>query len=299
MDMMRNYYGQGYHLFMDNYYSSPKLYVDLKDLIVGATGTLRANRKGVPQAIKDKHVDKNNTYTMKNRDLIITKYHDRKIVYLMSIVEKAEAVPSGKVNPRNGDPVLRPSVVLSYDKFMGGVDRSDQMVSYATFNSRTLKWWKRVIFHVISLSILNAYLLYKEKTEDATPMLQRVFRKRLVSNLMQSVNQADIPGLSMRSPGRPSIAAEPIFRLQGQHFPEKITGAGKKQNITRSCGVCVPAERELLSCVGEKQRHPGHESSYQCDKCKTALCVEPCFYHTQKDFKRAYKAKKRDQNDKN
>ena len=302
MDMMRNYFGQGYHLYMDNYYSSPKLFVDLNDLGVGATGTLRANRKGVPQALKDKQVAKGETYTMKNRNLMITKYHDRKVVHLISTVEAAAPTPSGKTNPRTGQPVLRPSVVVSYDKYMGGVDRSDQMVSYATFNSRTLKWWKRVIFHVMSLSVLNAYLLYKVQTNDASPMLHRVFRKQLVTNLIQSVDQANVPGMSMRSPGRPSTADEPLLRLQGgQHFLQKITGAGKKKNITRSCVVCVPAERELLACVGQKRKRPGRESSYQCEKCTTALCVEPCFklYHTQKDFKSAYKAAKSRENDEN
>ena len=125
-------------------------------------------------------------------------------------------------------------------------------------------------------------------------MLHRNFRKKLVQNLVQSVAVENVPGMSIRSPGRSSTATEPLQRLQGQHFPEKITGAGKKKNITRSCVVCVPAERELLERVGEKRKRPGHESSYQCDKCKTALCIDVCFklYHTQKDFKAAYKAQK-------
>ena len=40
-ELMRDYFGKAYHLYMDNYYSSPKLYVDLFDLEVGAAGTLR------------------------------------------------------------------------------------------------------------------------------------------------------------------------------------------------------------------------------------------------------------------
>ena len=169
MDMMRNYFGKGYHLFMDNYYSSPKLYIDLYDLEVGATGTLCPIRKGVPQLLKDKKVEKSNVCTMKNKNLIITKYHDRKIVYLMSTIENATLMPSGKVNPKNGGALQRPSLVVTYDKYMGGVDHSDQMVSYATFNSRTLKWWKRVFFHVVSLAVLNSYLVYKTVCQDRAP----------------------------------------------------------------------------------------------------------------------------------
>ncbi len=71
-------------------------------------------------------------------------------MYLISTIDRAEKIPTGKVNPQNGEPVQKPSIVVNYDKYMGGVDRSDQMVSYATFNARTLKWWKRVTFHVQS-----------------------------------------------------------------------------------------------------------------------------------------------------
>ncbi|XP_062615415.1 piggyBac transposable element-derived protein 4-like [Saccostrea cucullata] len=274
MDMMRGYFGQGYILYMDNYYSSPQLYTDLFVLGCGATGTLRVNRKGIPQRIKDK------------------KYHDRKVVYLLSTIEEAAKAPCGRVAPRTGTPIENPAIVNVYNKYMGGIDRSDQMVSYATFNARTLKWWKRVIFHVISLATLNAYLCYKTLT-PRKPMLHRVFRKQLVTELVQSVNRACVPGMSTKPVGRPSTAAEPIMRLQGQHFPMKIVGTGIKKNITRACVVCSVAERQRLESIGEKRKRAGKESSYQCDKCLSALCVDPCFklFHTHKDYIAAYKTR--------
>jgi len=294
MDMLRGYFGQGYIIYMDNYYSSPKLYTDLWVVGVGASGTLRANRKGVPQRIKDRTVEKGSTFTMHNDNLMLTKFHDRKVVHLLSTTDKAVKVPSGKNNPATGQPIMKPEVVVNYDKYMGGVDRSDQMVSYATFQARTLKWWKRVIFHVMSLAILNAYLIYKEKTTDRVPMLHRQFRKKLVKELVSSVNSEDVPGMCGRGRGRPSTASEPIFRLQGRHFPKKLKATGKKKNVTRTCVVCGPAERDRLTRAGEKRKRYGHESSYQCDSCDVALCVDPCFrlYHTQKDFCSAYLANK-------
>lgn len=83
---------------------------------------------------------------------------------------------------------------------MGGVDRSDQMVSYATFSARTLKWWKRVIFHVVSLAVLNAYLCYKLVTVR-NPMLHRVFRKKLVAELIATVNKDNVPGMKTKPVG--------------------------------------------------------------------------------------------------
>lgn len=44
---------------------------------------------------------------------------------------------------------------------MGALDHSDQMVSCNCFQWKTLKWWKR-FFHMPSLSVVSAYILYKE-----------------------------------------------------------------------------------------------------------------------------------------
>ena len=150
----------------------------------------------------------------------------------MSTVEESKLVQTGKINPRNGQPVLRPSLVVSYDKYMGGVDRSDQMVSYATFNSRTLKWWKRVFFHVLSLSVLNSYLLYKFVTSgESTTMLHPNFRKKLVQNLVQSVAVENVPGKSIRSPGRPSTVQSLYKDSRVSIFLRKLQVQEKKKTL--------------------------------------------------------------------
>lgn len=44
--------GKGYHIFCDNFYSSPELFSDLKKKGFQACGTVRMNRKGLPEAFK-------------------------------------------------------------------------------------------------------------------------------------------------------------------------------------------------------------------------------------------------------
>lgn len=53
MSLLRNHYACGHILYCDNYYSSPQLFMDLWCLGVGATGTVRPNRRGIPQEIKE------------------------------------------------------------------------------------------------------------------------------------------------------------------------------------------------------------------------------------------------------
>ena len=51
MSLMRSYFLQGYSLYVDNFYSSPKLLSDLCEQKVHSTGTLDHTRKGVPSLI--------------------------------------------------------------------------------------------------------------------------------------------------------------------------------------------------------------------------------------------------------
>ena len=118
-------------------------------------------------------------------------------------------------------PREKPKIVHDYNKFMGAVDRCDQMVAYSCFRRRTMKWWKKVFFHLFSLTILNAYILYKERTKS--PDLHRTFFRELVKELITSTGIS--PSLTPR--GRPRRSAEGFTRLQpGYHYPEKIQATG-------------------------------------------------------------------------
>ena len=156
-----------------------------------------------------------------------------------------------------------------------------------------MKWWKKVFFHLFSLKIRNAYILYKERTQS--PVLHRTFCRELVKELITSsgISPSLTPSGHQRRSG--------LTHLQpGYHFPEKILGTGKKTNITRSCAVCFPAQKKILARTGEKRKRPGKESSFHCTVCKVALWIQDCFqlYHTVQDYVAAY-VRKHDANNDN
>jgi hypothetical protein len=193
----------------------------------------------------------------------------------------------GEMVNRGDPPIQKPDCVLAYNANMGGVDRSDQMVSYSSFDRRTLKWWKKVFFHVLGLAVLNAYILYKLKT--ARPVLQRVFRRDLVKQLVDS-GEVTAPGQR----GRKRAAPEAFVRLSGRHFMAKLPPTEKKANPTRRCVVCGPGETSIFQTTHPGEPVPkriGRESSFECQQCHQCLCVVPCFelFHTKADVVRAYK----------
>ena len=51
MNLTKPFTFQGYFVFFDNFYTSPGLLKSLKELGIGATGTLRTNRRGIPEGV--------------------------------------------------------------------------------------------------------------------------------------------------------------------------------------------------------------------------------------------------------
>ena len=222
---------------------------------------------------------------MDDGTLLAVKFKDRSVFQMLSSVHSVADVEVGQNHPRTGLQIAKPEIIHDYNKFKGAVDRCDQMVAHSCFRRNTMKWWKKVFFHLFSLSILNAYILYKQRTQS--PVLQRTFQRELVKELVRNSGISH----SLTPRGRPRRSAEGLTHLQvGGHFPEKILGTGKKSNITRACVVCFPAQKKILKRTGDKRKRPGKESSFQCSVCKVALCMQDCFqlYHTVEDYVAAY-----------
>ena len=57
--------------------------------------------------------------------------------------------------------VCKPTMINEYNKYIGGVDIADQLVTYYGFQHCSNKWWKRVFFHLLDVTMVNAYIIYK------------------------------------------------------------------------------------------------------------------------------------------
>ena len=55
MNVVQPFLFQGYQLYCHNFYSSPVLFDDLREVEIHATGTIQKNRRGVPQSVKMLH----------------------------------------------------------------------------------------------------------------------------------------------------------------------------------------------------------------------------------------------------
>lgn len=185
-DRLRN---KGYRVFTDNFYSSPALFQDLLEEGFEACGTLRSNRKGIPEDVKAARLRKGESHFSKDDSLRYMKWRDKREVMMLStfhddtFIEKRQRT---RLATDRVEMIEKPAVVEEYNQHMGGVDKgkcnkctytyacinlpniftsADQMVLYYGFAHRSIKWWKRVFFHLLDTAIVNAHILYNASSE--------------------------------------------------------------------------------------------------------------------------------------
>ena len=77
---------------------------------------------------------------------------------------------------------LKPMCVHDYNTNMGGVDRSDQILSYCSTPRKTIKWYKKVFFHLLDIVVMNSYVLFKKLSKQKELRILK-FKDALIGEL--------------------------------------------------------------------------------------------------------------------
>lgn len=162
-----------YHLYMDNYFTSPDLFVHLKRIGLKATGTLRKNR------IKEQHkIDKKSprgshqVHHDENSGLNYISVLDSKQVSLLSTgagVTPKSTVKRYSAKAHDQVEVKFPLAFSIYNKFMGGVDLHDFRCKKVAHCIKSKKWTWSVFTRLLQSSLVNATVLWnicQGKTRD-------------------------------------------------------------------------------------------------------------------------------------
>lgn len=159
-----NYLKKGYHVFMDNFFTSIPLTTWLYSEKTYVTGTIRKNKKGLPEDIKKKFNPGEKLYKKKQK-IVLLAYREKKTQKkpVLLISTKGKVGDISVTNKRRGRTVTKdkPAIITDYNKFMGGIDGFDQMLYCYLDERRTVKYWKKVTFNFFSRMLLNIYILYK------------------------------------------------------------------------------------------------------------------------------------------
>lgn len=277
MDLMDPYQGKGHRLFVDNFYTSVELVSDLLKKGTFSTGTIRLNRKCLPEALKE--TARNNVLEIGNfqfatcDDITAVLWRDRRDVFVLSSMHNrsVEVVLKRPKGGREKIPIPCPSCICDYNRYMGGVDLADQQLSYYSLTQRrTIKWWKKVFWRLIDIAIINSWIVFRSNNSHSKIRSQRDFRLVLVGQLVQPLldlkASPDCPQVLLSHKGRKASSTDK--RLLGKHFAYKASTRDR-------CRVCSKRKSSTGKKLDTKTKN-------FCPKCDVFLCLGDCFerYHT-------------------
>lgn len=288
MDLMEGYRMRGHCLFVDNFYTSPQLLLDLLSMGIYCTGTVRVNRRNFPQELIPNRSNvapgsfrfattKLPTEDGTTEEMVAVWWRDRRDVLAISTMHNTSVTTVMK-RPKGGHekrPLPCPTIIDDYNMYMGGVDLTDQHLSYYSMTTRkTLKWWKKGFWRLIDICIVNSWIVFRQNNPSSHIKTQRLFRVKLIEELVQPLfNLRSNPNCPLYLQKRHSRVAPSIEkRLSGKHFAYKNNRRGR-------CRVCS----QKKSPTGKKK---DTKTQNFCPKCDVFLCVGMCFevFHTRTTF---------------
>ncbi len=260
MQMMHKFclLDQGYHLYMDNFYSSPVLATALLARSTGFRRTVRSNKTDWPITLgkASKQIQPRSKEICwrhsENAQMLAMTIGDRKVFHLISMIHNATMT---QVHiPSEGKWDWCANAVLNYNYSMKAVDLGDKILKSYEMNRKTLLWTTKLVFHLANMAMMNAYLLMCRSQQAAregiimqghVQNLPRLcedlklhnhftFRVNVILALVEECNQDHtFCNLCVRV-----LALAPERCFNKRHFPEEIIPMKEGANNYQHCNAC-------------------------------------------------------------
>ena len=252
----------------DNFFTSIFLAKSLLAHDTYLIGTLRRNRTASGKEFLRRKLKRGEVYGLQNEEGIkLIMWKDKKDVLMISIKSShsADVIDSGKTNFRN-KPIMKPKVVVDYNKGRHGADLSDQLSAYYTCLRRSLKWYRKVAFELIfGTAIVNSYLVYKEHYSSNNITILK-FRESLVRPLLLGMPFEEL------KPGPRQKATSQVKRKLTDHKLEEKEGFAR--DVRRLCVGCYEKLRQQQS--RETSAMTAKRIKTFCLGCDQFFCLD-CF----------------------
>lgn len=250
--------GNGHAVYLDNFYNSVQLAKKLLDNKTYCTGTLRIDRRDNPKELVSIKLKKGENKSFFNNGVHCGKWRDkRNVTYITTEFDNK----MGEFKNKRGVISYKPEAIIGYNTFMSGIDRQDQMLAYYPCNRKTIRWYKKIFFHVLQMSLLNAHYLYN-KYSGAGKMSLYDFRLEIIRELLDT-----------------RVSKVTTVSLEKNHKISKIEKSVQEMSGVKE--VNRTSRKECRVCRRNKKRKM---TVYECKACpeQPGLCVE-CFYDYHKN----------------
>ncbi|CAG5046445.1 unnamed protein product [Parnassius apollo] len=193
----------------DNYYTSLPLAEYLKGRNTDLCGTLRKNKRNLPEEVVKAKLRRGEKIARQKDNLYtVLKWHDKRDVLMIST---CQGDGMSNVTTKRGD-VMKSDAIIDYNDAKKGIDISDQLASFHSPLRKSLTWYKKIAIDLLfQVAIINASCIYNELA-DGPKLTVLQIQEHLVRHFLGPVastterNQPQKSSISCSSP-RSSIAS--------------------------------------------------------------------------------------------
>jgi len=164
-DLSRDLAHKYYRIYFNNYFSTVDLMSNLLADGILACGTVRINRKDLSKQQQDvKNMSTGDSeFRTSYQGVRWLKWIDKKPINFLSNHHDSSIV--SVVNRRQKDGSLKevtcPQMAKDYNHSMGYVDKADMLKSCYQISQKSKKWWHRIFWHFVDVTLVNAFIIYK------------------------------------------------------------------------------------------------------------------------------------------
>ena len=80
---------------------------------------------------------------------------------MISMIHDTTNVNKGRKDRNTNMEIKKPYVVVQYNKFIKGVDRADQYLTYYSVLKKTVKWSKKAVLYLLNCVLFKAFFMYR------------------------------------------------------------------------------------------------------------------------------------------
>ena len=101
-----------------------------------------------------------------NGQQLAVKWHGKRDVPVLSTVQTATMLATGKVDHLMGERKFKIDCVLNYNLKMGALNKADMINSFVECTKKTTKSYKNIFFHLIDTAAVNGHIVHRQLTGE-------------------------------------------------------------------------------------------------------------------------------------
>ena len=247
----------------DNWFSSIQLISELKRVGLTYVGTMRKNKREVPQQFLPNK-------TREEKSSLFGFTHDETIVSFVPKKNRCVLLVSSMHHSQLVEENGKPEIINFYNNTKGGVDALDQRCATYSCQRRTRRWPMAIFGAMLDISRVNSYLLFLSASEETIKMSRRKFSvvlgRDLIVDHMKRRSQIRELSLDLKTiignflgdnpaPTREPDEAGPIRKYRRCYkCPREMDRKTKTCCNTCSRNICKNHSKTIVQCESCSQR---------------------------------------------